>query len=175
MCRTRRGYALVSIVAEVRDGARSRLRRSSVMRSRAEDQRSIAAAASCPSARRYSVKAKPSSVPSSESNIAGRSTQASAAGQAVEHLRLLVGGGEECAIAPQDVDVAGHAETRVFDIEVELETERFEFFGLIVSGELPDIALCGEKGRADGVERAQSAAKRRIVIGLGDFGDVVRI
>ena len=44
-----------------------------------------------------------------------------------------------------------------------------------IGGELPDVALRGEKGRAVGVERAQSAAKSRIVIDLGDFGNVVRI
>jgi hypothetical protein len=75
-----------------------------------------------------------------------------AARYAVEPILLLMGGGEDRTLAPEEIDVAGVPELGVVIIEHELEAKGFDGLGVVVSGECPSVALGGEKGRSRGVE-----------------------
>ena len=95
----------------------------------------------------------------------------SATGESVEQLLLLVERGEEGALPPQDVDVAGEAGRRVLGEDIEIELEVLEF----VAVERPCIALRGEDGRARRVEGAQGMHQRRMLLGLGKMVEVVGV
>jgi hypothetical protein len=99
----------------------------------------------------------------------------SSAGDAVEAILLLMGGGEDGALAPEEVDIAGEAVEGVFGGEHELETERLDFIGCFFEGERPGVALGGEEGGAGGVEGAEGPAKRRKEFGFGNFSDLVGV
>jgi hypothetical protein len=98
-----------------------------------------------------------------------------AAGDAVEAILLLVGGGEDGTLAPEEVDVAGEAVEGVFGGEHELEAEGLDLVGGVFEGERPGVALGGEEGRTCGVEGAEGAAERGEEFGFGDVGDVVGV
>ena len=91
-----------------------------------------------------------------------------AAVEAMEDMLVLVDGGEDGSIAPEEIDVARKAGARVFGEEVEFETEELEIFGGVDG---PGIALGGEERRAWSVESAQSLEDGRVELGLGEvFG-----
>jgi hypothetical protein len=62
---------------------------------------------------------------------------------AVEAVLLLMGGGEDGALTPEQIDVAGEAVERVFFGKHEFDAKGFEGFGLIGAGEGPGVALGG--------------------------------
>ncbi len=98
-----------------------------------------------------------------------------AAHDAVEAVLLLVGGGEDGTLSPEEVDVAGEAVEGVLVGEHEFEAKGFEGVGVIGAGEGPGVALGGEEGGAGGVEGAEGAGEGGVVLDFGDLGDVVGI
>jgi len=97
-----------------------------------------------------------------------------AADDAVETVLLLVGGGEDGALAPEEIDVTSEADTGKVGVEREFQAEGLESFGVrAVGGEGPGVTLGGEEGTAGGVEGAKSAAESGIVLGFRDVVDVV--
>jgi hypothetical protein len=99
------------------------------------------------------------------------------ADEAVQKLLLMVYRDEAGAVAQEEVDVAGESvgelscEGLVSEIEVEVEAELVEFFGL----EGPGVTFGGEDWRARGVEGAESVHERREVFGLGEMIEVVGV
>ena len=83
--------------------------------------------------------------------------------------------GEDGALAPQQIDVAGKAGGGLFGVEQEFEREGLDFSGVDGRRERPRIALRGEEGRARGVERSQRAGQRGMLLGFGYLGEVVRM
>jgi len=98
-----------------------------------------------------------------------------AAHDAVEAVLLLVSGGEDGTLAPEEVDVAGEAEEGVLFSEHEFETKSFEGFSVIGAGEGPGVALGGEERGAGSVEGAEGTGEGGVVLDFGDLCDVVGI
>ncbi len=97
-----------------------------------------------------------------------------AAGEAVQHLLGLVERGEDGALAPEQIDVAGEAIGRgsgILGINIKIDAQVLQLFGV----ERPGIALGGEDRRAVRVQRAQGLHQRRVLLGFGEMVEVVGV
>ena len=97
------------------------------------------------------------------------------AGEAVEDLLLPVEGGEDGALAPEEVDVTGEAIGGFFGEEVEVEAEVGEFGLIFAWVDGPGIAFGGEDGGAGGVEGAEGVHQGGVALGFGEVVEVVGI
>ena len=100
---------------------------------------------------------------------------ADATGEAVEEELVLVEGGEDGAVAPEEVDVAGEAVRGGDGVEEELKSEVGEFVWVGAGGEGPGIAFGGEDGGSGGVEGAEGVEEGRVGFGFGDLVEVVGV
>jgi hypothetical protein len=89
----------------------------------------------------------------------------------MEHLLLLVEGGEDKAFAPEEVDVAAEAHGSLVSEDVEFQAKGFEL--LLV--ERPGVTFGGEDGRTGSVERTQGMEQRRMLLDLGKMIEVVGV
>jgi hypothetical protein len=89
--------------------------------------------------------------------------------EAIEHLLLAMAGGEDGAVAPEDVDVAGESCSGEVFGDVEVVAQGLE----LVFGECPGVALSGKDGRSRGVEGTKRLQERRMVFGFGDGVELV--
>ena len=92
-------------------------------------------------------------------------------GQAMQHLLLLMIGGEDRSLAPENVDVAAESGRGLVDDHVQVQAKCVE----LLCVERPRVALRGEDRRTRGVERAQGMHQGRIVLGFGEVVEIVRI
>ena len=94
------------------------------------------------------------------------------ASEAIEDLFVPVDGGEDGALAPEEVDVTGEAVGGFFGDEVEVEAEVGELGLVFVWVDEPGIAFGGEDGRARGVEGAEGVHQGGI---LGCFFEMIEL
>lgn len=95
-----------------------------------------------------------------------------AAGETVDEVLVLVEGGEDRAIAPEQVDIAGEAGGDIGGDKVQMEAESFELGGGIHG---PGVAFDSEEGGTGGVEGAEGLEEGWVTLGLGDLLGGVRI
>ncbi len=91
--------------------------------------------------------------------------------EAVGELALEMDGGEEGAVAGEEVDVAPEAMGVVGGGKVEFEAEAGDLFG----GEGPGVAFGGEDGRTGSVEGAECLHQLGVLLGLGNLVEVVGV
>ena len=86
-----------------------------------------------------------------------------AAFQTAEKMALLMKGGEEGAVAAEQIEVGDEGGGCLFGLEGEMEAQVVALGGV----SLPDVALGGEERGAGGVEGAKGVLEGGMIFGLG--------